>query len=117
MDGWALFFFAISGGSGWLGGFFGGRWDQPTRLGELLDPAADRLYILVTLLGLAWRDIVPWWLVVLIVLRDLLLLGTVPTLRRHNLRALPVHVAGKAGTFALLYAFQLILLSIWEGAI
>jgi len=117
MDGWALFILAISGASDWLDGFLARRWNQQTRLGELLDPAADRLYILVTLIGLAWRDMVPWWLVVMIVLRDLLLLGTVPILRRHNLTALPVHIAGKAGTFALLYAFPLILLSNWDGVI
>jgi len=117
MDGWALFILAISGASDWLDGFLARRWNQQTKLGELLDPAADRLYILVTLLGLAWREMVPWWLVAVIVLRDLLLLGTVPTLRKHKLRALPVHIAGKAGTFALLYAFPLILLSNWEGTI
>src|SRR5690625_4492367 len=85
MDGWALFILAISGASDWLDGFLARRWNQQTKLGELLDPAADRLYILVTLIGLAWRDMVPWWLVVMIVLRDLLLLGTVPILRRYNL--------------------------------
>lgn len=117
MDGWALFILAISGASDWLDGFLARKWNQQTKLGEMLDPAADRLYILVTLLGLAWRDMVPWWLVVLIILRDLLLVGTVPVLRKHNLRALPVHLAGKAGTFALLYAFPLILLSNWDGTI
>lgn len=116
-DGWALLLLAFSGISDWLDGFLARRWNQQTELGKLLDPAADRLYILVTLLGLAWRDMVPWWVVVVIVLRDLFLVLTVPTLRRHNLRALPVHFAGKAGTFALLYAFPLLLLSHWPGTV
>ncbi len=39
------------------------RWNQVTRLGQLLDPAADRLYVTAALLGLGWREVLPWWLV------------------------------------------------------
>jgi cardiolipin synthase len=69
-----------------------------------------RLYILSTLLGLAWRDLIPWWLVALIVLRDAVLATTLPMLARHGYGPLPVHFLGKAATFNLLYAFPLILL-------
>ncbi|MCB7137542.1 CDP-alcohol phosphatidyltransferase family protein [Cellulosimicrobium marinum] len=110
-DVWALVVLAVSGASDWLDGVLARRLDQVSRVGQMLDPAADRLFILVTLLGLAWRDIIPVWLVVVIVARDVLLAGLLPWLARHGYGPLPVSLAGKAGTFALLYAFPLLLLA------
>jgi cardiolipin synthase len=114
-DVWALVVLAVSGASDWLDGVLARRLDQVSRLGQMLDPAADRLFILVTLLGLAWRDVVPVWLVVVIVARDLLLVCLLPWLARHGYGPLPVSFAGKAGTFALLYAFPLLLLAEMPG--
>lgn len=109
-DGWALAVLAFSGASDWLDGYLARRLHQVTRLGQLLDPAADRFYILTTLLGLAWRGYVPWWLLILIVGRDVVLAFTLPVLARHGFGPLPVHYLGKTATFGLLYAFPLILL-------
>ncbi len=106
---------AFAGFSDWLDGVIARRFDQGSRLGQLLDPAADRLYILVTLVMLAWRDIVPWWLVVALVARDVMLAALLPLLARRGYGPLPVHFVGKAGTFALLYAFPLLLLTTWSG--
>jgi cardiolipin synthase (CMP-forming) len=110
-DGWALLVLAVSGITDYLDGNLARRWGQVSRVGQLLDPVADRLYILATLLGLAWRDVVPWWLVVLIVSRDVLLLFTIPVLAQRGYGPLPVHFLGKAATFCLLYAFPLLLLA------
>jgi cardiolipin synthase len=60
--------------------------------------------------GLAYRDIIPWWLAALLPARDLLLWGLVPFLRTRGYSALPVHFLGKAATANLLYAFPLLLL-------
>ncbi|WP_338403708.1 CDP-alcohol phosphatidyltransferase family protein [Cellulosimicrobium arenosum] len=116
-DVWALVVLAASGASDWLDGFLARRLDQVSRIGVMLDPAADRLFILVTLLGLAWRDVVPVWLVLLIVGRDVLLLCLMPALARHGYGPLPVTFIGKAGTFALLYAFPLLLLAEMPGTV
>ena len=116
-DGWALIVITISGASDWLDGVLARRLGQVSRLGQMLDPAADRLFILVTLVGLAWRGSVPWWVVGVLVLRDALLLGLLGVLARHSYGPLPVHLAGKAGTFALLYAFPLLLLAQWHDPI
>ncbi|GEA88734.1 CDP-alcohol phosphatidyltransferase family protein [Cellulomonas cellasea] len=116
-DGWALVVLAVSGASDWLDGVLARRLGQVSKLGQMLDPAADRLFILVTLLGLAWRDLVPWWLVAVLVARDVLLLGLFAVVARHGYGPLPVHLAGKAGTFALLYAFPLLLLAEWRAPI
>jgi cardiolipin synthase len=109
-DGWALTVLALSGVSDYLDGKIARRYGLITRVGQLLDPLADRLYILSTLLGLAWREIIPWWLVGVLLAREVF--GTVLLLiaRRHGVIGLPVHFVGKAATFNLLYAFPLMLL-------
>ena len=88
-----------------------------SELGQILDPVADRLYILAVVVGLALRDIIPWWLALSLPLRDLLLWGLVPLLRTRGYSALPVHFLGKAATFNLLYAFPLLLLGDGEGTV
>jgi cardiolipin synthase len=115
--GWALLVLAVSGVSDFLDGYLARTWHQESELGRKLDPAADRLYILATLIGLMSRGLIPWWLVVLIVARDLMLLGTLPALRSLGLASLPVHYLGKAATFNLLYAFPLILLGEWDSTL
>lgn len=116
-DVWALVVLAVSGVSDWLDGFLARRWDQVTKLGQVLDPVADRLFILVTLVGLAWRELVPWWVVAAVLARDLMLTSLVPVLARHGYGPLPVSFVGKAATFALLYAFPLLLLAGSPGVV
>lgn len=116
-DLWALAVLAIAGASDWLDGRLARALNQQSRLGELLDPAADRLFILATLIVLAVRDVVPWWLVVVIIARDVLLTLVLALLMAARIGPLPVHFVGKAGTFALLYAFPLLLLAHWSGSI
>ena len=110
-DGRALGVLAAAGASDWLDGVLARRLHQVSRLGQMLDPAADRLFILVTLVALAWRDVVPVWLVVVLVARDVVLGIMLVVLARAGYPPLRVHLAGKAGTFAVMYAFPLLLLS------
>lgn len=116
-DGWALLVLALSGASDYLDGYLARRLHQTSTLGTILDPVADRLYILATVFGLAWRDIIPWWLAVLLPARDLFLWGLVPFLRTRGYSALPVHFLGKAATANLLYAFPLLLLGDGHGVV
>jgi cardiolipin synthase (CMP-forming) len=116
-DGWALVVLALSAITDWADGVLARKLNQTSALGALLDPLADRLYILATLLGLVLRHIIGWWLVALIVGRDLVLLAMLPALRRRGLSALPVHYLGKAATFNLLYAFPLLLLGSHPGTL
>ena len=113
----ALLVLAVAGFTDWLDGVLARALNQTSALGALLDPAADRLYILSTLIGLVLRHVIPWWLVVILVGRDLLLLLTVPGLRRVGLSALPVNYLGKAATFALLYAFPLLLIGTYHNTL
>jgi cardiolipin synthase len=116
-DAWALGLLMLSGVTDYLDGYLARKLDQRSTLGEILDPVADRLYILAVVIGLALRDIVPWWFAVALPLRDVLLWGLVPFLRKRGYSALPVHFLGKAATFNLLYAFPLILLGDGEGVV
>jgi cardiolipin synthase (CMP-forming) len=113
----ALVVLALSGLSDWADGVLARRLNQESRLGALLDPAVDRLYILATLIGLTLRHIIPWWLAAVIVGRDVLLALTLPILRRHGYGPPPVHYLGKAATFCLLYAFPLLLLAAHHGTL
>lgn len=106
---------AVSGFTDWLDGYLARRWRQISRLGQMLDPVVDRLYILAVLVGLGSRGIVPWWLVVALVSRDVMIALLVPLLRTRGFSSLPVHFLGKAATFNLLYAFPLVLLGAGEG--
>jgi cardiolipin synthase len=114
-DGWAVVLLMFSGASDYFDGKLARAWNQTSRLGQLLDPAADRLYIVATVVALAIRDVIPVWLVVALVGRDVVLAFTLPVLRKHGYGPLPVHYLGKAATFNLLYAFPLILLGAGHG--
>jgi cardiolipin synthase len=108
----ALVILALSGFSDWLDGKLARRWNQMSKFGALIDPLADRLYILATLVGLTIRHIIPLWLPIVLVGRDVAMLVLItPKLRKAGYGvALPVHFLGKAATFNLLYAFPLLLL-------
>ena len=110
-DGWALVVLALSAVTDYADGKLARLLGQYSKLGELLDPLADRLYILATLVAFVIRGFLWWWVAALIVGRDLVLAVGLRLVRRHGYVALPVHYLGKAATFCLLYAFPLLLLA------
>ena len=114
-DAIALAALMFSGVSDYLDGKIARHFGMISRVGQLLDPLADRLYIATTLFGLAWRDIIPWWLVLVLVSREVLLAVVLSVLKRYGQTGLPVHFVGKAATFNLLYAFPLLLLGDGES--
>lgn len=95
-----------------LDGYLARRLNQITRLGQLLDPAADRLYIFAALVGLAANALVPWWIVIVIVARDVFLLILGVVLANHGYGPLPVHQLGKVATFALFFGLPVIMLGL-----
>ena len=100
----------VSGITDWLDGVIARATGQISRLGQLLDPLADRLYVAATLIGLALRAIIPWWLVVLVLARDVVLAIMLVVLKRRGVTGLPVHFLGKAATFCLMFGFPILLL-------
>lgn len=109
-DGFALLVLVISSGTDFLDGVLARRLNQITRLGQLLDPAADRLFIFTALIGLAIRDVIPWWLFVVIVGRDVMLAVLGITLANFGYGPLPVHHLGKVATFCLFYALPILMI-------
>ncbi|WP_377642450.1 CDP-alcohol phosphatidyltransferase family protein [Oryzobacter terrae] len=110
-DGLAIVLLVVSGVTDYLDGKIARHYGLVSRVGQVLDPVADRLYIVSTLLGLAWRDIIPWWLVLVLFAREAFMGVVVLIAHRNGWVGLPVHFAGKAATFNLLYAFPLLLLA------
>jgi len=109
-DAWALAVLVFSSVSDFLDGVIARRFHQITRLGQLLDPAADRLFIFAALIGLSIRGILPWWLTAVIIGRDVVLLGVGVLLANNGYGPLPVHHLGKVATFCLFYALPVIMI-------
>ncbi|AEB45267.1 MULTISPECIES: CDP-alcohol phosphatidyltransferase family protein [Micromonospora] len=107
----AVVVLAVGGTSDWVDGWIARRLRQVSRLGELLDPLADRLYILAVLIAFTARDVVPWQFTAALLAREALLLVSLAVLRRHGYGPPPVHYVGKTATFLLLAAFPLLLLA------
>ena len=87
------------------------RWlDQASDFGAAFDPAIDRLYIITTIIALAKEGYLPWWLVAVLIVRDLWMAVALAVHRQRHGRNFEVSFLGKAATFNLLYAFPFILL-------
>ncbi|MBO0675970.1 CDP-alcohol phosphatidyltransferase family protein [Mycolicibacterium sp. S2-37] len=115
-NGWAVGVLMFSGFSDWADGKIARLVaNQSSRLGELLDPLVDRIYMIIVPLALAVHGSVPWWFVLTLLARDLVLAATLPLLRSRGLTALPVTYLGKAATFALMSGFPLVLLGQWDA--
>jgi cardiolipin synthase (CMP-forming) len=107
----AIVVLAIGGTSDWVDGFLARRLKQVSRLGELLDPLADRLYIFATLIALTVRGVLPWWFTIALVAREAFLGVLLLLLRRRGYGPPAVHYVGKSATFILLVAFPVLLLA------
>ena len=74
----ALPLFLVAGLSDGLDGFLARRYHWTSRLGAILDPIGDKLLMVSSYLVLGWQGALPWWLVGLVILRDLVIMsGTV----------------------------------------
>lgn len=113
----ALLVLVVSGVTDYLDGKLARRLNQTSALGAILDPVADRLFILAVVVGLWQRDIIPIWLAIVLPLRDVFLFSLIPFLRTRGFSSLPVHFLGKAATAALLYALPLLLLGDGTGTV
>jgi cardiolipin synthase len=110
-DAAAVVVLALGGTTDWVDGYFARRLGQVSRLGAFLDPLADRLYILATLVGFTVRDVVPWQFTAALLAREAAMLVPLAVLRRHGYGPPPVHYVGKTATFVLLFAFPVLLLA------
>jgi cardiolipin synthase len=110
--GWAVLTLMVAGATDYFDGKIARRFNQTSRLGELLDPAADRLYIVVILFSLWDLNLLPIAIVILIFGRDIVLAILLMAMKRKGLSPFTVTYLGKAATFNLLYAFPFLLLTL-----
>src|SRR6202000_3144898 len=111
LDAWAVGLMIASAATDWLDGKIARALNQQSQLGEALDPAADRLYIAATLVALGIRNIIPWWLVGLLAVRELIVAGALGVLKQKlGFGTLQGSFVGKTATLCLLYALSLLLL-------
>ncbi len=99
---------ALVGATDWVDGWLARRIGQVSRVGQLLDPFADRLLIASVAVALLVRGVLPWPAVALLVVRDLMLLAGWPLLKRRGVEPPEVVWVGKAATFDLLVALPLL---------
>ena len=107
---WGIVILALAGATDYLDGRIARAWHQESRLGELLDPAVDRLYIFATLITLYLKEAIPFWMLIILLGRDLYLGLLLLVLRHYGVGPFKVTYLGKAATFNLLYAFPILLL-------
>jgi cardiolipin synthase len=114
-DGWAIVVLAVGGATDYFDGKLARALGQESKLGEILDPTIDRLYIVSTLIVLYIREAIPLWLIITLVARDVLLAVVALILNAKGKPPLKVTFIGRAATFNLLYAFPFLLLALSDS--
>ncbi|CCQ16373.1 putative CDP-diacylglycerol-glycerol-3-P-3 phosphatidyltransferase [Rhodococcus sp. AW25M09] len=116
-DGWALVILLVSGGTDWLDGKLARMLGQASKLGAVLDPLVDRLYVVSTLVAFVLRGIIPWWVAAILIGRDVVLGLTMFVYRRRSLPPPDVIYLGKAATFVVMIALPVLLVSTGTGSV
>jgi cardiolipin synthase len=114
-DAICFWLFVAGSVSDWLDGFLARKLNQQSEFGAQLDPIADRLYIVAALVILLLRNLLPIWVPVVIVARELFMACVLVYLNRNGFARPEVHYVGKAGTLMLLYSVPFIFLGNVDG--
>lgn len=106
----ALIVLAIAALSDCIDGYIARTFNQVSKLGQILDPIADRLLIVCSTLALAFAKIIPWWALALVVLRDAIMAILIVILAQYDYGPLPVNFMGKTGTALLMVTIVLFMI-------
>ena len=113
--GWSFVVLALGAATDYFDGKVA-RWlNQESALGAAMDPTIDRAYIAATVVAMAIRNYIPWWLVGLLIARDLYMALLLVYKKQRTGKIFVVTFLGKAATFNLLYAFPFLLLASTHG--
>ena len=102
---------AVLGATDWIDGYVARRFHQVTTLGKVLDPVADRVLVATAVITIMIHGAVPIWFGVATIAREVVVSGAVLLLASLGAARIDVLWVGKAGTFALMTAYPLFLLS------
>jgi cardiolipin synthase len=112
---------AVLGATDWVDGFVARRYGQVSTLGKVLDPVADRVLVVTAVIAIIVHGAVPLWFGVATLAREVVVSGAVLLLASLGAARIDVLWIGKAGTFALMFAYPAFLLSYgsasWQGPI
>ena len=115
IPGWSFAVLAIGAFTDYADGKVARALKQESALGAAMDPTIDRAYIAATVIALAIRNYIPWWVVMTLILRDIWVGLALIYKKRKSGEIFTVTFLGKAATFNLLYAFPLLLLQSDRG--
>jgi cardiolipin synthase len=99
----AVVLYAAAAWTDFLDGYIARRTGAVTEFGKLLDPLADRILVIALAVSLVAADVLPLWVALVIVVRDILVLSLFPVLERRGVERIQVNFAGKAATASLLF--------------
>jgi cardiolipin synthase len=102
---------AALGATDWIDGYVARRFHQVSTLGKVLDPVADRILVVTAVVTIMVQGAVPVWFGVVTLLREVVVSGAVMLLASLGAARIDVLWVGKAGTFALMTAYPLFLVS------
>ncbi len=112
---------AVLGATDWVDGFVARRFHQVSTIGKILDPVADRVLVVTAVLVVAVDGAVPAWFAAATLAREVVVSGAVLLLASLGARRIDVLWIGKAGTFALMFAYPAFLLghgpADWQAAV
>jgi cardiolipin synthase (CMP-forming) len=107
----AVVLYALGALTDFFDGFIARRLGQVSEIGKLLDPLADRIFIIALALALVAQGALPWWLATAIVVRDVVLLSLLPLLERRGSGRIAVNFTGKTATAFLLFGLTWLAIS------
>lgn len=107
----AVILYAAGAWTDFFDGYLARRLGQVSEAGKLLDPLADRVFIIALALALVAVEALPWWLAAAIVLRDIVLLGVWPLFERRGVGRVQVNFIGKTATASLFFGLTWLALS------
>src|SRR5688572_32776696 len=91
----AVILYAVGASSDFWDGWIARRFDQVSDLGKLLDPLADRVFIGALVIALVATDVLPLWLALVVLGRDVLILGLYPVVHKGAMKKIRVNFTGK----------------------
>jgi cardiolipin synthase (CMP-forming) len=101
---------AVLGATDWIDGFVARRFGQVSTVGKVLDPVADRVLVVTAVIAIVVDGAVPVWFGVATLAREVVVSGAVLLLASLGASRIDVLWVGKAGTFALMFAYPTFLL-------
>jgi cardiolipin synthase (CMP-forming) len=107
----AVILYAMAAWTDFFDGYLARRFNSVSELGKLLDPLADRVFIVALAVALVAREVLPLWLAIAVIARDVVILSAFPFVDRSGIQRIPVNFTGKSATAALLAGLTLLAFS------